>query len=247
MPKKTKVSDWEERGIELIKEGLELYNEFDISALQQKMPRYLDGSQLRQKITKVGHQLHAHLHYDGRPTNAQIRAALEPIKKTALRLSGAAEGVSQSVKTLDIDSRRALFSSASKDPLRVGERPKSVEINGETFERPIGAERVNWRIADICKDVADLVRWIENAVNDTPAGTPGARGSPGIRWAVEELEKIWHEETGNSPTTKVSKVSGKSVTSSEFIDFCQIALNPVLNHWNLTPNLEGYVSRQLYS
>jgi hypothetical protein len=226
MPKKRAASQWQPAGIELL-DVSSLYSDAKICELAGIIVS-LRGEERRFGIalrSALG-RLNASLHYEGRPSSPEKRAAIEAVARPLSELRVA-------LSKLDRDTREPFLAAAECDPWDQDTEPPP---DGW----PSGLAR--GRVGRALDGVESLARWVaraEEAIGESKGGRPKQEA---IAQAITDLRDIWTRYAGGEPTLSYHRQR----TRGPFLNFCRAALAPLLEKRGIEANLERAVRKALY-
>jgi hypothetical protein len=180
------------------------------------------GALLSRELTEIIVSFRIDLHFEGRPTKAQSRAALSKSP-----LAGAVKWL----KALDPDTRRELADEAHRE-----DRNPQRELRFVTGEDRLAALEREYEFG------ARLVQQAQERLQPGKAGRPLLRS---VHDAVHRLHEAWTAANASKPklsTPQVGRATGA------FLDFVRAVLNPAIRaHGIKKMDFERAVRDDLYN
>ena len=228
MPKKRPASQWQPAGIELL-DVSSLYGDAKICELAVIIGS-LRGERLRRfriALRNALGRLNASLHYEGRPSSSEKRAAIEAVERPLSELRVA-------LSKLDTDTRELFLAAAECDPYDQDTEPPP--------DGPSGLARN--RVGRALDGVESLARWVQRAEEAIGENKGGRPKQDAIQQAITDLLEIWTRYAGREPTLSYDNLAKR--TRGPFLDFCKAALAPLLKKRGIGAKLEHPVRKALY-
>lgn len=238
MATKPKPKTWEPVGLDRLKETKDWYSRecLDHVATFVGLVPPKKSDRLKEAILAAAVYLDKDLHFEGRPTVPEKRAALQVFHESLTNAETKLGMIAANYQQIDADSRRLLEDMATEEPLGQTEE-LSPEIFGD-----LGDIRIKNAIGEPLRIIRRLITWTEYARANVGEGMRGRKPQEAAQKAVDRLHAAWTDAMGKDPGLSVS--AGQ--TRGKFLDFVRAALNPVLERNNLVLDLERAVRVSLY-
>lgn len=203
---------WQPAGFELLNVE-HLFEDAVFEKMEALCPDTRSEQQpLRIAVLNIAGWLNADLHYEARPSGADL-------KQTKLKpLAAALARVDAALNDLDHDARAAVVKAAT---VYSAIDESSFPSQHESAFNPGPA-----RYRGAVERIEDMRRWVDRAVAAHPPSKGGRPTQEAKNRAVIQLRDLWHERTGSRPSRRNWEQDERLNT---FNLFCALALAPVLS------------------
>lgn len=205
----------------------DLYSESDLRAIAEAAG-IVATEEFRSKIREIIWKTNVALCLDAsKASSQQMRKELNRALDLNRKFRAAMWSMSNDASSLVIKDVRYYTSNLDEDEKRLDEASRNLDLQLKCLQ-----------------DMARLEHLIEDALARVPKGERGRPSYKSVGYIVAELRALWIEHTGSKPTLSYSS-SGR-YTSGAFLNFCRLAIGPILKRHDIDSDLEATVRQVVY-